>query len=215
MQAIYTGMTRPLRKYGIDLTNASMKEFALKNGLDADISSMSQAEKTLLRYQMVMTRASSAMGDFTKTADTWANSIRTVKQLLQEFGRLLGEALINTLKPALIAFKNFLYSLIQSAQNVLNAVGSLLGWSKIDFGGASLIEDMEDFADATDDAAGAAKKLKGQLRGIDELNNLTTNPGGGGGGGATDSGTAGGTDLWDKIKETKEKYESDLTHTMT
>ena len=49
LQAIFTGETEPLRKYGLDLTQATLKEWALKNGLDANISSMTQAEKTMLR----------------------------------------------------------------------------------------------------------------------------------------------------------------------
>lgn len=210
MQSVMTGMTKPLRKFGLDIGVASLKAFALKNGLDADIESMTQAEKTLLRYQYVMANASGAMGDFQKTADTWANTMRTVKQLLQEFGRILGEAFINAFRPALIAFRNFMYNMLDLTQSALNAVGKLLGWTKIDFGGASLVEDMEDYSDALDDAAGNAKKLKGQLRGIDELNNLTTsNPGGGGGG--ADSGLGlNGNDLWENIEETKEKYESDV-----
>ena len=37
-------MTRPLRKYGLDLTQATLKEWALANGLNADIEKMTQAE---------------------------------------------------------------------------------------------------------------------------------------------------------------------------
>ena len=210
MQAVYTGMTRPLRKYGLDLTAATLKEWALANGLQADIDKMTQAEKTLLRYQYVMSNASIAMGDFQKTADTWANAMRTCKQLLQEFGRILGEGFINAFKPALLAFRNFMYTMLDLTQKGLNAVGKLLGWEKIDFGGAALAEDMEDFADATDDAADAAKKLKGQLRGIDELNNLTTTDKGSGGGASGSSIGYNGADLWEQIKETKEKYISDV-----
>ncbi len=208
MQAIYTGMTRPLRKYGLDLTQATLKEWALANGLDADIEKMSQAEKTMLRYQYVMSRTGGVMGDFKKTADTWANAMRTVKQLLQEIARTVGEALINALRPALLAFRNFLFNFLKLTESALNALGKLLGWQKIDFGGAALIEDTEDYADALDDAAGAAKKLKGQLRGIDELNNLTTNQGSGGGlGGASGIG-AGIDSIWDQIKPSEEGYES-------
>ena len=210
MQAIYTGMTRPLRKYGLDLTQATLKEWALANGLDADIEKMSQAEKTMLRYQYVMTRAAGAMGDFQKTADTWANSMRTVKQLLQEIARTIGEALINALRPALIAFRNFLFNFLNLAQSALNALGKLLGWKQIDFGGAALVEETEDYADALDDAAGAAKKLKGQLRGIDELNNLTTDKGSGGGAGGSSGLNAGIDSIWDKIKETDKIYESTI-----
>ena len=211
MQAIYTGMTRPLRKYGIDLTNASMKEFALKNGLDANIESMSQAEKTMLRYQMVMTRAGGAMGDFQKTADTWANTMRTIKQLIGEWMRLIGEGFINALRPALIAFREFMYNLISVTEWGLNAIGKLLGWKQINFGGASLVEDTEDYADALDDAAGSAKKLKGQLRGIDELNNYTSNNGGGGGGNGADSLlNANGDSIWDNIIDSEKEYTSNV-----
>jgi len=210
MAAIYTGMTRPLRKYGLDLTQATLKEWALANGLDADIEKMTQAEKTLLRYQYVMSKTGGAMGDFAKTADTWANTMRTVKQYLQEIARVLGEGLINALRPALISFRNFLANFLTLAQNALNAVGKLLGWKKIDFGGASLVEDMEDYADAIDDASGAAKKLKGQLRGIDELNNLTTNPKGGAGGGGSAIGDLSDKDLWEDILDTEKNYESKI-----
>lgn len=210
MQSVYTGMTRPLRRYGLDLTQATLKEWALANGLQADVENMTQAEKTLLRYQYVMSNASVAMGDFQKTADTWANAMRTVKQLLQEFARLLGEGFINAFRPALLAFRNFMYTMLDLTQKALNAVGKLLGWEKIDFGGAALAEDMEDFADATDDANDAAKRLKGQLRGIDELNNLTTSDKGKGGGGVSSGIGYDGKDLWEQIKETKEKYISDV-----
>ena len=210
MQSIYTGMTRPLRKYGLDLTNATLKEFALSQGLDSNIEKMTQAEKTMLRYQYVMSRAAGAMGDFQKTQDTWANSLRTVKQLLQEVARMVGEALINALRPALLAFKQFLFNFLDLTEKALNAIGKLLGWHQIDFGGASLVEDTEDYADALDDAAGAAKKLKNQLRGIDELNNLTTNQGSGSGAGTSAGLGANIESIWDQIIDTDRVYESNV-----
>ena len=63
----------------------------------------------------------------------------------------------------------FLFSFIELAEKGLNALGKLLGWHQIDFGGASLVEDTEDYADALDDAAGAAKKL------IDGIKKLQAN----------------------------------------
>ena len=208
MAAIYTGMTRPLRKYGLDLTEATLKEWAMSHGLDSNIDKMTQAEKTMLRYQYVMTRAAGSMGDFAKTADTWANAMRTVKQLLQEFARVIGEALINALKPALLAFRQFMFNLLSAAEKGLNALGKLLGWQQIDFGSASLAEDTEDYAEALDDAAGAAKKLNGQLRGIDELNNLTSNNGSGSGAGGSGITGADAADIWENIPENTKIYES-------
>ena len=69
LQAIFTGETEPLRKYGLDLTQAALAEWAMKQGRDANIQSMSQAEKTMLRYQYVLANTTAAQGDFARTAD--------------------------------------------------------------------------------------------------------------------------------------------------
>lgn len=210
MQAIFTGMTRPLRKYGLDLTQATLKEFALANGLDADIDKMTQAEKTLLRYQYVMSRSGKVMNDFAITANTFANVIRVIQQQFVKLGSVIGTALVNTFKPLLIGFRDFMNTFLGLVEKALNALGKLLGWQiSLEKVGITMDDDMEDYADALDDAAGSAKKLKGQLRGIDELNNLTSNnPGGGSGGGAG----GGGLNLLDdgglKFLETYKDYES-------
>ena len=68
LESIFTGQTRPLRAFGLDLTQATLAEWAMKNGLDADIKSMSQAEKTMLRYQYVLANTGAAQGDFARTS---------------------------------------------------------------------------------------------------------------------------------------------------
>lgn len=68
LESVFTGQTRPLRQYGLDLTQATLQEWALKNGLDADMKSMSQAEKTMLRYQYVLSQTGAAQNDFAKTS---------------------------------------------------------------------------------------------------------------------------------------------------
>lgn len=69
LESIFTGQTRPLRTYGLDLTEATLKEWAMKQGMDANIDSMSQMEKTMLRYNYVMANTGAAQGDFARTSD--------------------------------------------------------------------------------------------------------------------------------------------------
>lgn len=69
LESIFTGQTRPLRAYGLDLTQATLQEWALKQGLDADMQSMSQAEKTMLRYQYVLANTTASHNDFARTSD--------------------------------------------------------------------------------------------------------------------------------------------------
>ena len=68
LEAIITGMTRPLRTYGIDLTQTTLQEWALSQGMEANIATMTQAEKVLLRYNYVLAQTGMAQGDFARTS---------------------------------------------------------------------------------------------------------------------------------------------------
>lgn len=69
LESIFTGQTKPLRQYGLDITEATLKEWAMKEGLDANIEAMSQAEKANLRYQYILANTTAAQGDFADTSD--------------------------------------------------------------------------------------------------------------------------------------------------
>lgn len=191
LQAIFTGETEPLRKYGLDLTQATLKEWALKQGLDADITSMTQAQKAMLRYQYVMQNTAAAQGDFARTADTWHNQITVLTQSFQQLASIIGGALINAFKPFVRTLNQVMQYVIAFAETVTNALGSIFGWQyEVSAGGVAedWADGMEDFSDATGDAAKNAKKLKNNLLGIDELNiNSGDNDknGSGAGGGAS------------------------------
>lgn len=173
LQAIFTGETEPLRKYGLDLTQATLKEWALKQGLDADITSMTQAQKAMLRYQYVMQNTAAAQGDFARTADTWHNQITVLTQSFQQLASIIGGALINAFKPFVRTLNQVMQYVIAFAETVTNALGSIFGWQyEVSAGGVAedWADGMEDFSDATGDAAKNAKKLKNNVLALDELN---------------------------------------------
>lgn len=197
LQAIFTGETEPLRKYGLDLTQATLKEWALKQGLDADISSMTQAQKAMLRYQYVMQNTAAAQGDFARTADTWHNQITVLTQSFQQLASIIGGALINAFKPFVRTLNQVMQYVIAFAETVTNALGSIFGWQyEVSAGGVAedWADGMEDFSDATGDAAKNAKKLKSNLLGIDELNIISEDSDKSG------SGTSGGASKVDKTQ---------------
>ena len=220
LQSVFTGETKPLRKYGLDLTQATLKEWALKNGIDADIKSMSQMEKTMLRYQYVMANTTAAQGDFIRTADTWANQVRILKEQLKQLAGVLGTAFINALKPLVSALNSALSSIISFAQTVVNALGKIFGW-KIKISNSGIASDFDSAASGADDIAGstgkAAKnvdKMKAGLRAFDELKTIDTSgkdsgSGGGGGAGAAGGAGAGAGDLF-QLEETESAFKSKI-----
>lgn len=221
LQSVFTGEAEPLRKYGVDLTQATLKTFALSQGLDSNVEAMTQAEKSMLRYQYVMHATGAAQGDFARTNNNWANQIRILKGNFQELAGIIGGSFINALKPLVKALNSAMRAIINFAKVVSESLGKIFGWKYEETGGgvaddmASASESAEDLAEGTGKAADNAKKLKQQLQGIDELNVLTSpsdtggsgGSGGGAGGGATDGASVGG---WTKTDGLLKDYESQL-----
>lgn len=223
LESIFTGQTRPLRTYGLDLTQATLAEWAMKQGLDANIQSMSQAEKTMLRYQYVISNTMAAQLDFTRTANTWANQVRILKQNFEQLAAVIGGTLINALKPLVKALNSVMSRLISFAKTVSNSLGKIFGWTYEEGSGGF----ANDFASAEDSAGGiedslggaakAAKKMRSYLLGIDELNVIEpaddSNSGsssGSGLGNLGSGGAAGDGGGWKKTDSIFKAYESDL-----
>ena len=172
------------------------------------MKTMTQAEKTMLRYQYVMSNARLAMGDYAATANTWANVIRSLKQEFQQLGGIIGGTLINAIKPAMIALRDFMQRVLDFAKTVADALGAIFGWTIEITASGGATDAMESMADAVDDAgsgasdvgkglgsgADAAKEIKKNLSVLpfDELNQLAKDTGGSGSGGSGGSGGGSG-----------------------
>ena len=238
MEAIYTGQTRPLRQYGIDLTQATLSEWAATQGLNANMQAMTQAEKTLLRYQYVLAHTTAAQGDFQRTSQNWANQLRILRQNLQMLGSTLGGVVINAFRPVLVWLNAFVGKVTAVVETIANALGKIFGWTIQRTSSGVGGDDIEGAADAFDDVAGgaddaagsigkankAAKEFKATVLGFDELNKLNDNTtpdtgtggsggSGGGGGGGTGAGAAGASDFAIvKTKSIFEQYTSDINN---
>lgn len=62
------GMVRPLRDLGIDLSVATLQEYALSQGITKSVTSMTQAEKVMLRYNYLISHTTTQQGDFVRTS---------------------------------------------------------------------------------------------------------------------------------------------------
>lgn len=221
LQSIFTGETEPMRRYGVDLTNATVQQWALNNGIKANMATMTNAEKTLLRYQYTMEATAAAQGDFARTSGSWANQLRILTQSFQALGAIVGEVLINAFKPFISMLNSVMQSVINFARTIANALGNIFGWT-YEVSGGGLTDDFEGAASGAGDlddnlggAADKAKKLKDYMLGIDELNVISPEePDSGSGGGAGGAGGGGAGDAgkgeWIKGEGLLEKYKSEI-----
>lgn len=180
------GMTRAVRKYGIDLTEAGIAETAAKLGIQKKAAAMTQAEKIQIRYIRILQQTNLAQTDFARTIQTPANMLKILKDQIKETAVTLGNLFYPILKvvlPALIKFTLVI-------QNIAKYLAKLFGINtKENLIDPSESKDLEKStaaaADNMDAAASSSKKMKQQLQGFDELNNLTTSTSSGAGGTGT------------------------------
>lgn len=232
LRSIFTGMVRPLRDYGIDLTQATLQEYAHSKGIRTKVANMTQLEKVQLRYNYVMEQTAGIQGDYERTAGTWANQVRLLTQQFQQLGSIVGGTLINAFKPFLTAMNAVISKVIAVAKAISDALGKIFGWTFEASGGgagtAGIVGDLEDAAGAADDLGGGAggaadklgdaadnaKRLAGNLQAFDKLNVITSpsNSGGSGGSGGGAGGGSGAGDYgeWVKGESILDHFKSDI-----
>ena len=169
----FAGELEPLRAIGYDLSQAKLEAIALELGIDKTVSSMTQAEKSMLRYHAIMTQVTTVQGDMARTLDQPANQIRILKAQFEILARSIGNIfipMVNKLLPYVIAATKLLNEMVST-------IASLVGFEmpEIDTGVDSLASGSEDTATALEDASEQAKKLKSYMLGFDELNVISPN----------------------------------------
>lgn len=180
---------------------------------------MTQAEKTMLRYQYVLANTGAASGDFLRTINSWHNQIVLLAGGFQQLGSIVGGVLINAFKPFIQALNSVMGAVINFAQVVSDALGAIFGWEYQTGGGVAQDLEMgagaaQDIEDATGGAADNAKKLNKYIAGWHEVNNMTSDSKdkGSGGAGMSDLEGLGDADggKWIQKESLWEKYTSDI-----
>lgn len=175
LSSAMSGQVKGLRQFGIDTTVASLQEYALAKGIDKSVRSMTQAEKSLLRYNYIMEKSVTIQGDMGRTLVTPANSLRILNAQLTQMKRALG----NIVSVIAVKFIPYVQAMVQLLTEAANSLANFFGFKipKIDYSGlgGNMSEEFDDAGDSLDEVSGTLKKIKKQLMGFDELN-IISNP---------------------------------------
>lgn len=206
------GQSRAVRALGIDITNATLQEYAYKYGLTQAVSEMNQATKAQLRLLAILDQSKVAFGDLANTMESPANQLRMLKQNFANLARTIG----NLFLPVVSAVLPYINGLVMALQRLFSWIGGLLGIKfnpinssigGMDSGIEDLVGGTEDEEDSLNKANAAAKKLKNTLLGFDEINALNDNSDSSGGS-TSGSGIGGGSALLDEeIANALEAYQ--------
>ena len=207
------GQSRAVRAFGIDITNATLQEYAYKYGLSTAVSEMNQATKAQLRLLAMLDQSKVAFGDLANTMNSPSNQLRMLQQNFANLARTIG----NLFLPIVEKVLPYINGLVMALQRLFAWIGSLLGiefksinssMGGADNGMENFVSDTEDAGDALKEADKAAKKLKNTVLGFDELNQLNDNSDSSGSKDDDDkSGTGGSPILDEAIAKALEEYQ--------
>lgn len=175
MKSVWTGETESLKQIGVVMNETNLQAFALSKGINKQLNTLSQAEKTQLRYAYVMEQTKLAAGDFTKTSDGWANQTRVLSERWKEFMSIIGSGLIQVLNPVLKFINMAIAKLIDFANAFATISGQLFGkQTKLSVDSKNIEAAATAQGDLADETERAGKAAKGALAGFDEINTLAT-----------------------------------------
>ena len=104
------GETMPLRELGINMTEANLQAFAMSKGIKTSYKEMSAGDKTILRYNYLLSTTKDAQGDFARTTSaSMANQSRVFEMNIDSMKTTIG----NSLRPAFLDMFNQVNPLIQ------------------------------------------------------------------------------------------------------
>lgn len=101
LNGVFTGETESLKQLGVVMTETNLDAFALANGFGKTTDEMTEAEKVNLRYAYIMNATKNAQGDFARTSDGAANSVRIMQESTKEAAAELGTALLPIITPVI------------------------------------------------------------------------------------------------------------------
>ena len=101
LNAIVTGQTEPLRRFGINMTQATLQEYALSKGIRTKIKDMTEAEKVQLRYNYVIERTNIAVGTTARESGSATGQIYLFQQSVKELGVQFSEHILPIITPVI------------------------------------------------------------------------------------------------------------------
>jgi hypothetical protein len=132
--AALRGETEPLRRYGVLLDDASLRQAALSLGIIRTTKeALTPQQKVLAAQELIYQQTSAAQGDFARTSDGLANSQRILNAQLSNIRTEIGEALLPIVLKLTQIFSNNVLPVIQSVADAFSKRAGGLGEGVFEF----------------------------------------------------------------------------------
>jgi hypothetical protein len=127
--AALRGEAEPIRRYGILLNDATLKQEAMELGIYKGTGALTSQQKVLAAQAAIYKQSTDAQGDFMRTADGLANSQRTLSAEFKNFQIQIGQGLLPKMEALLHSILNI--------NDALRSMPPVIGKSVTALGGLS------------------------------------------------------------------------------
>lgn len=180
LRAGITGETEPLKRLGILIDEATIKQVAYRNGIATVGKELTQQQKVQARYIAIIEQTANAQGDLARTIDSPTNQLRLLTTRLKLVQINIGMAFMPIAKVVLPILNQFAATLITVTNTIAQFMQALFGKDSQQQAQATATQ-----ASAVSDLGNAyktaGKQAKGALAGFDEINSLADSSGSGSG----------------------------------
>lgn len=168
--AALRGESEPIRKYGVLLDDALLKQRAFEMGLYDGTGALDQQAKVLAAQAEILAQTSDAQGDFARTSDSLSNQTKSFSAEMENLKVSLGEGavpvfseLVSAANSALGAFQD----LSPETQTLVGRIGALGalgvtavgGLTALAGGALRLVDTLRDISARASNAEGAMGRL--------------------------------------------------------
>ena len=117
-QSAIVGNHETVRRFGIVITEATLKQELLRMGITKAAKDVTNAEKVQARMNLILAGTTDAQGDALATADSFANRVKKLKSEFDKLTLAIGEQLM----PVALGFVNFLIEATDNINDLLVAL---------------------------------------------------------------------------------------------
>jgi hypothetical protein len=102
------GMSRPLKELGINLQDDAIDMLLLEQGIDKTSQTLTQQQKILARYALLLKATTKDQGDLARTYDTTTNAARVLLSQVKILATELGDVLLPHINAVAVAMRDWL-----------------------------------------------------------------------------------------------------------
>jgi hypothetical protein len=126
LQSGLTGETEPLKKFGVNMNEATLKAQAMAMGLSDGKTPLDASAKAQAAYALIMKQTTTAQGDFARTSDGLANQQRIAAAQTENMKAALGQALLPVIQAVVQILNDYLIPILSVLAGFLEKNSSWL-----------------------------------------------------------------------------------------